>query len=91
MVPLLEGETDDDALDRTTLQVLRELSAGTLTVIPTNAITWALRRDGDWDILESSIRATVARVDDLRGAAEQAPAQPTALPSEPAAADSIQE
>jgi hypothetical protein len=91
MVPLLEGETDDEALDRTTLQVLRELSAGTLTVIPTNAITWALRRDGDWDILESSIRATVARVDDLRGAAEQAPAQPTALPAEPAAADSIQE
>ena len=94
-VSLEEGETPDEALDRRILQVLRELSAGTLTVIPMNAITVALRRDMDWDILKSSIGATVERVDNLRGSTEETPTQPTAVPpvvapAVPLVADSVQ-
>ena len=90
-IALLEGETADDALDRTTLQLLREISAGTRSVIPMAAITVALRREADWEILESSIGATVGRVDDLRGAVEDAPTQPTPVPPDaPPLVDSVQ-
>lgn len=90
-IALLEGETADDALDRTTLQLLREISAGTRSVIQMAAITVALRREADWEILESSIGATVGRVDDLRGAVEDASTQPTPVPPDaPSLVDSVQ-
>ena len=81
----VEGETADEALDRTTLQILRELSAGTRSVIPMDAITVGLRQDVDWEILESSIVATIERVDDLRGISAEAQTQPAAVPPGPPA------
>ncbi len=78
-IPLSAGETADDAIDRTILQILRELSAGTRSVIPMDAITVVLRRDFDWDILEGAIRATVERIDDLRGSTEATPTQPAVV------------
>lgn len=78
-IPLSAGETADDAIDRTILQILRELSAGTRSVIPMDAITVALRRDFDWDVLEGAIRATVERIDDLRGSTEATPTQPAVV------------
>jgi parvulin-like peptidyl-prolyl isomerase len=87
----LEGESADDALDRTTLQVLREISAGTRRVVQMAAIIVSLRREADWDIFESSIAATVQRIDDLRGIVEEAPAQPVPVPpSAPSVVDSVQ-
>lgn len=87
----LEGETADDALDRTTLQVLREISAGTRRVIQMAAVIISLRREADWEIIESSVRATVERIDDLRGAIGDAPAQPTPVPpGAPPLVDSVQ-
>jgi foldase protein PrsA len=85
-----DGETADEALHRRTLQILRELSAGTLSVVPTDAITVGLRRDFDWEILEGSIGATIERVNELRGATGQAPAQLVpAPPAVPTVADTI--
>ena len=78
-IPPLAGETVDDAIDRTILQILRELSAGTRSVIPMDAITLALRRDFDWEIREGAIRATVERIDDLRGSTEATPTQPAVV------------
>ncbi len=75
-ISLLEGETADDALARTTLQVIREISAGTRNVIPMAAIIVSLRREADWEILQSAIRATVERVDDLRGTVTETPPEP---------------
>ena len=90
-ISLLEGETADDALDRTTLQILRELSAGTRGVIPMGAVTVSLRRDIDWEVLDGSIGATVERIDDLRGAVEDAPTQPATTPDgAPSVVDSVQ-
>jgi parvulin-like peptidyl-prolyl isomerase len=90
-IPLSAGETADDAIDRTILQILRELSAGTRSVIPMDAITVALRRDLDWDILESAIGATVERIDDLRGSTEATPTQPAVVaPGTPPVLDSVQ-
>lgn len=91
MIPLLQGETADDAIARTILQILRELTAGTGAVIPMGAISVALRRDLDWDILESAIGATVERIDDLRGSPEAIPIQPAVvLPGTPPVVDSVQ-
>ena len=78
-IPPSESETVDDAIARTILQLLREISAGTRSVIPAGAITVALRRDLDWDILESAIGATVERIDDLRGSTEATPTQPAVV------------
>ena len=39
----------------------------------------ALRRDFDWDVLESAITATVERIDDLRGSTEATPTQPAVV------------
>jgi len=78
-IPPSEGETVDDAMARTILQLLREISAGTRSVIPAGAITVTLRRDLDWDILESAIGATVERIDDLRGSTEATPTQPAVV------------
>ena len=95
-IVLLEGETADDALDRTVLQVLREISAGTRSVIPLAAIIVTLRRDTEWDIVQGAIGATVARIDDLRGAPEgsqlqPAPAAPAPVqPDVPPVVDSVQ-
>ena len=90
-IPLSASETADDAIDRTILQILRELSAGTRSVIPMDAITVALRRDFDWDIVESAIGATVERVDDLRGSTEATPTQPAVVaPGTPPVLDSVQ-
>ena len=95
-IPLSAGETADDAIDRTILQILRELSAGTRSVIPMDAITVVLRRDFDWDILEGAIRATVERIDDLRGSTEATPTQPAvvaptgAVTATPPVLDSVQ-
>ena len=90
-IPLSAGETADDAIDRTILQILRELSAGTRSVIPLDAITVALRRDFDWDIFEGAIRATVERIDDLRGSTEATPTRPAVVaPATPPVLDSVQ-
>ena len=90
-IPLLEGETADEALARTNLQLLREISAGTRSVIQMAAIIVALRREADWEILNSSIGATVERIDDLRGAVEDATAQPAPVPLRaPPLVDSVQ-
>jgi parvulin-like peptidyl-prolyl isomerase len=90
-IALSEGESADDALDRTTLQVLREISAGTRGVVQMAAIIVSLRREADWEIRESSIAATVERIDDLRGIVEEAPNQPVPVPSSaPLVADSVQ-
>jgi parvulin-like peptidyl-prolyl isomerase len=88
----LEGETADAALDRITLQLLRELSAGTRSAIPLDAITIGLRGRIDWNVLESSITATIERVDNLRGTVPEGVALPRPGPSQPAApilADSV--
>jgi hypothetical protein len=86
------GETADDAIDRTILQILREFSAGTRGAIPMDAITVALRRDFDWDVLEGAITATVARIDDLRGSIEATPTQPAVVAptATPPVLDSVQ-
>jgi len=90
-IALLDGETADEALDRTTLQVLREISAGTRNVIPMASIIVALRQEIDWKVFESGVRATVERVDNLRGAVQQTPTQPAAVqPGVPPAVDSAQ-
>jgi len=90
-IALLEGETADDALDRTTLQVLREISAGTRSAIQMAAIIVSLRREADWEIIESSIPATVERIDDLRGVFEGAPTEPVRVsPGAQPVVDSVQ-
>ena len=87
----MEGETADEALARTNLQLLREISAGTRSVIQMAAIIVALRREADWEILKSSIGATVERIDDLRGAVEDATTQPAPVPlPAPPLVDSVQ-
>ena len=78
-IPVLAGETADEAIARTILEILRELSAGTRSVIPMGAISVALRRDLDWDVVESAIEATVERVDDLRGSTPATPTPPAVV------------
>ena len=95
-ITLLEGETADDALDRTVLQVLREISAGTRSVIPLAAIIVTLRQEVDWDILESGIGATVERINNLRGTPDGTELQPGTgqppgvAPGAPSVGDSVQ-
>jgi len=79
-IPRLAGETADDAIARTLLQILRELTAGTLNVVPMSGVSWSLRRELDWDIFESAIGATVERVDDLVGSTGMAAPQPVVVP-----------
>jgi parvulin-like peptidyl-prolyl isomerase len=67
----LENETADEALDRTLLQIIRELVAGTRSAIPLSVVTVALRRDEDWSISDRSIAATVARIAEVVGSAEE--------------------
>ncbi len=88
-IALLEGETADDALDRTVLQLLREISAGTRNAIPLGSVIVSVREEVDWDIFDSAIGATVERIDDLRGASDgtQLPAGNT--PAAPSVADSV--
>ena len=87
-IPLLTGETADDAVARTMLQVLREMSGGTRGAIPLGAISVALRRDLDWEVFQGAIRATVERIDDLRGSSMTQPS--VALPGTPPVPDSLQ-
>ena len=55
------------------------------------AIIVTLRREAEWEILESGIGATVTRISDLRGAVEDAPTEPTPIPpGAPALVDSVQ-
>jgi hypothetical protein len=94
-IPRLAGEAADDAIARTLLQILRELTAGTLNVVPMSGVSWSLRRELDWDIFESAIGATVERVDDLVGSTGMAAPQPVVVPTVPAPAtppvlDSVQ-
>ena len=72
----MADETPDEALDRTVIQILRELLAGTRDVIPTGQITFGLKRDRDWAIIDRSIRETVVRVDELRGFVAQVTPEP---------------
>ena len=84
----MEDETADEALDRTVIQILRELLAGTRDVIPMGQITSGLRRERDWVIVDSSIMAAVMRIDELRGdATQESPPGVLPLPL-PATADS---
>jgi hypothetical protein len=85
---LQTGETADDGIARTILQVLREMSRGTRGVIPLGAISVALRRDLDWEVFDGAIVATVERIDDLRGSAVTQPA--LVPPATPPAPDSVQ-
>jgi hypothetical protein len=85
---LQTGETADDGIARTILQVLREMSGGTRGVIPLGAISVALRRDLDWEVVDGAIVATVERIDDLRGSAVTQPA--LVPPATPPAPDSVQ-
>ena len=85
---LQTGETADDGIARTILQVLREMSGGTRGVIPLGAISVALRRDLDWEVFDGAIVATVERIDDLRGSAVTQPA--LVPPATPPAPDSVQ-
>ena len=82
-ITALENETADEALDRTLLQILRELVAGTRNAIPLSVITVTLRRDEHWTVSDRSIAATVARIDELLGVTEgtQPPAAPIAQPA----------
>jgi hypothetical protein len=90
-IALLEGETADEALDRRTLQVLREISAGTRNAIPMASAMVTLRQENDWNVLESGVGATVERIDDLRGLVRETPTQPAAVqPGAPAVVDSVQ-
>ncbi len=90
-IALLEDETADEALDRQTLQVLREISAGTRNVIPMASIMVTLRQENDWNVLESAVVATVERIDDLRGSVQETPTQPAAVqPGVPPVVDSVQ-
>ncbi len=90
-IPPMAGETADDAIARTILQILRELTAGTRNVVPMGAVSVALRRDVDWDISKSAIGATVERIDDLRGSTAATPPQPAVvLPGAPPVLDSVQ-
>ena len=90
-IALLEDETADEALDRHTLQVLREISAGTRNVIPMASIMVTLRQENDWNVLESAVVATVERIDDLRGSVQETPPQPAAVqPGVPPVVDSVQ-
>ena len=90
-IVILEGETADEALDRRTLQVVREISAGTRSVIPMASIMITLRQENDWRVLEGGIGATVERINDLRGSVQEAPTQPAAVqPDAPSVVDSVQ-
>ena len=90
-ITLLEGETADEALNRTTLQVIREISAGTRAIIPMAAVIVTLRREADWDVLQSAIRATVERIDNLRGTVQESPPDPVTIqPAAPPVGDSVQ-
>ena len=90
-IALLEGETADEALDRRTLQVLREISAGTRTVIAMASVMVSLRQENDWNVLQSGVGATVERIDELRGSVQETPTQPPAVqPGAPPVVDSVQ-
>jgi parvulin-like peptidyl-prolyl isomerase len=90
-IALLEGETADEALDRRTLQILREISAGTRMVIAMASIMVSPRRENDWNVLQSGVGATVERIDDLRGSVQETPTQPAAVqPGAPPVVDSVQ-
>ena len=90
-IALLEGETADEALDRRTLQVLREISAGTRTVIAMASVMVSLRQENDWNVLQSGVGATVERIEDLRGSVQETPTQPAAVqPGAPPVVDSVQ-
>jgi len=67
-ISVLENETAEEALDRTLLQLMRELVGGTRNAIPLSVVTVALRRDEDWSISDRSITATVTRIAELVGA-----------------------
>ncbi len=87
----LAGETADEALDRTTLQVIREISAGTRDVIPMASIIVSVRQELAWNVFESGIGATVERINSLRGSVQETPIQPVLIePSAPPAVDSVQ-
>ena len=82
-VRALEHESTAEALDRTLLQVMREIVAGTRNAIPLSVVTVALRRETDWSISDRSIAATVARIEELRGSSGAA--QPQGVPVVPPA------
>ncbi len=72
----MADETSDEALDRTVMQILREVLAGTRDVIPMGPITFGLKRDKDWALVDRSITDTVVRVDELKGFVEQVTPEP---------------
>ncbi len=72
----MADETSDEALDRTVMQILREVLAGTQDVIPMGPITFGLKRDKDWALVDRSITDTVVRVDELKGFVEQVTPEP---------------
>ena len=80
-ITLLENETIDEGLDRTILQVMRELVAGTRSAIRLGYATVALRKNRDWSISNNSISTTVRRIDELLGSTDNI--QPSVTPSLP--------
>jgi parvulin-like peptidyl-prolyl isomerase len=80
IVPV-EDETADEALDRTVAQILRELLAGTRELIPMGQVTYGLKGEVDWAIVDGSVTAAVTRIDELKGmAAQVSPQAPLGLP-----------
>jgi len=88
IVPV-EDETADEALDRTVAQILRELLAGTRELIPMGQVTYGLRGEMDWAIVDGSVTAAVTRIDELKGlAAQVSPQAPLAPPLQPVSSPS---
>jgi hypothetical protein len=80
----VEDETADEALDRTVVQILRELLAGTRDLISMGQITYGLKGERDWAIVDGSVTAAVTRIDDLKGLAAQVPPRaPLGAPLQP--------
>jgi hypothetical protein len=79
-----EDETADEALDRTVAQILRELLAGTRELIPMGQVTYGLKGEMDWAIVDGSVTAAVTRIEELKGlAAQVSPQAPLGGPLQP--------
>ena len=61
-----DGETNSQALDRITLQLIRELLAGR-NPPSFQQITVGARRRLDWSVNDQAVLATLERLDELQG------------------------
>jgi len=91
LITALADETSDAALERTLLQIMRELVAGTRSAIPLGVVTVSLRRNEDWSISARSITATVARIAEVTGEEVDLQPQPAAAPAAVPSAEPVQD